>query len=333
METLEKIGITSTVPIEVVYAAKCVPVDLNNIFISDVHPGKLIEQAERAGIPRNTCTWVKGIYSSILRYNIRTVIGVVQGDCTHVVTMLESLLPAGVEFIPFSYPYGKNRELLRWEIQRLMDYFGVQWDNVEDTREKLNKIRELAHTIDKMTWKDNTVTSAENFNALINCTDFKGDPATFRNELKHTINSTPLAPMQTSLRLGLVGVPGVYNDLYDYLETRYSRVVYHELARQFAMPNYQHDLLDQYLTYTYPYSVYERLSDIRIQGEVRKLDGYIHYVQSFCHHHLEDAIFKKKLDLPVLTLEGDRVGPLDGRTKTRIDAFLEMLKHKQRKKA
>jgi benzoyl-CoA reductase/2-hydroxyglutaryl-CoA dehydratase subunit BcrC/BadD/HgdB len=60
------------------------------------------------------------------------------------------------------------------------------------------------------------------------------------------------------------------------------------------------------------------------------LDGYIHYIQSFCHHQMEDQGFRQHLRLPVLTLEGDRVGPLDGRTRTRVDAFLHMLGQKKR---
>ncbi len=327
-DTQERIGITSTIPVEVLYAAQCRPVDLNNVFITDGTPGQLIETAERAGMPRSSCVWVKGIYSAILKQGLTKVIGVVQGDCAHVVTMLETLLPAGVEFIPFAYPYEKVREQLRLEIQKLMVRFSVGWDVVEEVRERLNRIRAVAHRLDYRTWHDGDVSGRDNFEALINCSDFKSDPDGFEKEL-HQLECRPPGTVKPGLRLGLLGVPGVYTDLYQYLEACDARVMYHELARQFAMPNYQNDLLDQYLTYTYPYSVRTRLQDIEAQIELRQLDGCVHYVQSFCHHQLEDRAFKKHLSVPVITLEGDRVGALDGRSRTRLDAFLEMLRHKQ----
>ncbi len=326
----EKIGITSTIPVEIIYAARRQPVDLNNVFITDEAPLDLIATAERAGLPRSTCTWVKGLYSAILKQKIKKVIGVVQGDCAHVVTMLETLLPSDVEFIPFAYPYGKVREQLRVEMQKLMALFGVGWDTVEDAHGRLNQIRTLAHHLDYRTWHDGDVSGQDNFEALINCSDFKSDPDSFYLELEKLEQGTSANPSAPGVRLGLLGVPGVYTNLHGYLEAQGSRVVYHEVARQFAMPNYQKDLLDQYLTYTYPYSVYGRLEDIKSQIALRQLDGCIHYVQSFCHHQLEDTVFKKQLNVPVLTLEGDRVGALDGRSKTRLDAFLEMLRHKQR---
>ncbi len=58
------IGITTTVPIEIIYAAGYIPVDLNNIFISDNDPYEMVDDAELRGLPRNTCAWTKGIYAA-----------------------------------------------------------------------------------------------------------------------------------------------------------------------------------------------------------------------------------------------------------------------------
>jgi len=332
LTTKERIGITSTIPVEIIYASGCTPADLNNVFITHSHPQVLIDEAERSGLPRNTCTWVKGIYSVIRHSDIRAVIGVVQGDCTHIVSMLESLLPRGVEFIPFSFPYEKNRKLLRWEMQKLMDYFGVQWDDVLASKARLDEIRKIAHEIDLKTWRENIISSQDNFFALVNCTDFMGNPEAFKIKLKEILERSETAYPRSELRLGLLGIPGVFTNLYEYLESQGARIVYHEVARQFAMPEYDKDLLEQNISYTYPYSFYGRLQDIQVQTRLRGLDGYIHYVQSFCHHHLEDFGLRTHLSLPILTLEGDRVGPLDGRTRTRLDTFIQMLKNKKRRK-
>lgn len=92
------------------------------------------------------------------------------------------------------------------------------------------------------------------------------------------------------------------------------------------MPNSTEDLVEQYRMYTYPYGVFERLEDIKTQIEKRNIDGVIHYVQSFCYRQIEDMIFREKLNLPFLTIEGDKPGKIDARTKLRIDSFVEMLK-------
>jgi benzoyl-CoA reductase/2-hydroxyglutaryl-CoA dehydratase subunit BcrC/BadD/HgdB len=50
-----KIGITTTISVEVIFAAGKVPVDLNNCFITSPEKEAYIAQAEAAGFPRNTC--------------------------------------------------------------------------------------------------------------------------------------------------------------------------------------------------------------------------------------------------------------------------------------
>jgi len=322
------IGITSTVPIEVVYAAGCVPLDLNNRFIESRSPQELIEIAERAGLPSALCAWVKGLYGAILTSEVKTVIGVVQGDCTHLQAMLEALLPDGMEFIPFAYPYDKNRYQLRYEIEKLMERFGVQWDAVKQSKHRLDVVRAYAHEVDRQTWQKNAYSGQENLLALINCTDFKGNPEAYQRELEASLTQHAPREAGSELRLGLLGVPGVISDLYEFLESQGARVVYHEVARQFAMPDFSEDLLEQYTAYAYPYSLFGRIEDIKRETRLRHLDGYLHYVQAFCHHQIEDMTLRKHLDLPLLTVEGDRPGVLDGRTRTRLEAFLDVLKNR-----
>ena len=329
----QAVGITSTIPVEVLVAAKITPVDLNNRFIATRNPQALVDEAERDGLPRNICAWVKGLYATIRRSNLSTVVGVVQGDCTHLQATLEALLPDLSTFIPFAYPYDKNRYLLRFEIEKLMEIFGVQWDEVRAAKKRLDFIRAQAHEIDRRTWQGDLMSSRENFEVLVNCSDFKGDPDAFQTELEELLK-TPKPPYPPgTLRLGLLGVPTIFSDLFEFLEIYGARVIFNEVPRQFAMPNYRADVLEQYLAYTYPYSIFGRIADIAEQARTRKLDGYIHYVQSFCHHQIEDMTLKKNLVLPMLTLEGDRPGPLDGRSRTRVEAFLEMLRQPKSKKS
>ena len=65
-----KIGFTSTVPMEVIFAAGHIPVDLNNIFITSDNAGDWVNKAELKGFPRNICSWIKGLYIAGLKENL-----------------------------------------------------------------------------------------------------------------------------------------------------------------------------------------------------------------------------------------------------------------------
>ena len=92
------------------------------------------------------------------------------------------------------------------------------------------------------------------------------------------------------------------------------------------MPFVTDDIVEQYRLYTYPYGVFGRIKDIEAEIERRNLDGIVHYVQSFCFRQIEDIILREKLNIPILTIEGDKPGKIDARTRLRIDSFLEMLR-------
>ena len=92
------------------------------------------------------------------------------------------------------------------------------------------------------------------------------------------------------------------------------------------MPEPGNSLAEQYCNYTYPYSIYKRLEDITTELKRRRVDGIIHYVQAFCHRGIGDIIFRDTLDRPMLTLEGNDDFSLTHHIKTRLEAFLDMLK-------
>ena len=121
-------------------------------------------------------------------------------------------------------------------------------------------------------------------------------------------------------------------DLHDYVEKLDARFVYNEVQREFAFPRAMtsKNIYEQYYDYTYTYGMDFRMVDIKKQIEERKLDAVIHYTQSFCHRAVEDILIKEELDIPILTIEGDKSNVLDARTKLRIEAFLDMLKDKKR---
>lgn len=323
----ERIGITTTVPVEIVYAAGCIPVDLNNVFIVGRDPGGLVDQAELAGYPPNVCAWIKGIYSTTLREGIKKIIAVTQGDCSNTHALMETLELEGVEIIPFAFPFDRDRDLLKLQLDKLVERLGTDWDSVHRASAGLGTVRKKVHLIDRLTWQENVVSGKENHLFQVSCSDLEGDPAAFEEKVDRFVAGLrKRTPDKKSIRLGYIGVPPIMEGLYEYLEERGARVVYNEVQRQFSMPFETGDLTEQYRLYTYPYGIFYRLEDITREIARREIAGIIHYAQSFCYRQIEDIIIRKKVNTPVLTLEGDRPKGLDARTRLRIDSFLEMLK-------
>jgi benzoyl-CoA reductase/2-hydroxyglutaryl-CoA dehydratase subunit BcrC/BadD/HgdB len=322
-----RIGITSTVPIEVVYAAGSTVIDLNNVFADSRASLSLVEQAERRGFPESSCSWIKGIYSEAHASKVDAVIAVLQGDCSNTHALMETLEMEGVETIPFLYPYDRDRDFLELQMRKLCRTFEVDRNRVDDKKRRFDAIRDKVEEIDRLTWQDARVSGFENHLFQISCSDMKGDPDGFEKEVEVFLaRAAARNPAEGDLRLGYLGIPPIIGGIYEFVESQGARVVFNELQRQFRMAGKTDDIVDQYLEYTYPYHIRFRLEDIKREIELRRLDGVIHYVQAFCFRQIEDMIIRKELNLPVLTIEGNRPGRIDVRTKIRIEAFLDMLR-------
>ena len=323
------IGITSTIPIEIVFAAGCIPIDLNNIFICDKACYKMIEDAELAGLPRNTCAWIKGIYSAARKYRIPKVSSVIQGDCSNNQALMEVFQSDGIKTIPFAYPHSKaDRTFLHEQLKMLADNLEVNYSKAEDMKKRLDAIRAKVHEIDRLTWVENKVTGDENHIWTVSTSDLMGDYGIFEERAERFIKLVrEREPIKHTLRIGVIGIPPICEDLYLFLSSVGVHVVFNEIQRQFSMPYHSKTLVEQYSEYTYPYDIFSRLEDIQREIKQRNIKGIIHYVQSFCHRHIHDRIIRKHIKVPILTLDCDRPGPLDGAMKTRIEAFVEMLKY------
>jgi benzoyl-CoA reductase/2-hydroxyglutaryl-CoA dehydratase subunit BcrC/BadD/HgdB len=321
------VGLTSTIPVEIVLAAGCKPLDLNNIFITSNAPEKLIQQAERAGFAHNICAWIKGIYSATLHLHIPCVIAVTGGDCSNTSALAEVLERRGVQVIPFDFPLNRDREHLRGQMENLSRVLGAPWGEVERVRTRLSRIRRKLKELDRLTYEEDRVSGFENHLFLVTSSDFKSDPDVYENELDRFLREAAArSPREESIRLGYLGVPPIFSDLYEFIESLGARVVFNEIQRQFSMPSLEKDIVDQYLNYTYPYGIRGRLDDIRKAIEERRLDGLVHYTQTFCFRQIYDILLRESLPLPILTIEGDKPGKVDSRTAIRLETFVEMLK-------
>ncbi len=326
-----RIGITSTVPVEVILAAGHVPVDLNNLFVNDPEPDRFIRYAEEAGYPRNICGWIKGLFGLVMRTRcVDAVIALTEGDCSSTLALVETLLVNEVPVIPFAYPYARDADLLRLQIEKMAGALGTSMDAADEWNKRLRPLRKKLVELDTLTWKEGVVTGEENHRMLLASSDFRGDFQIFEREvtgLLEQARSREAAP--SAVRLAYIGVPPVWSDLHQFLEAQGVQLIFNEMQRQFSMPFEESDLVRQYLRYTYPYGVFARLEDIEPALQERRADGIIHYTQSFCFRQIEDMIFRRKLSLPILTLEGDQPARLDDRTKLRLIAFIEMLRRRK----
>ncbi|WP_243371013.1 2-hydroxyacyl-CoA dehydratase [Geotalea sp. SG265] len=327
---MSRVGFTSTIPVEILVAAGKTPVDLNNIFITSERSAQLIEEAEVAGFPRNVCGWIKGIYATVLESGIDEMIAVTEGDCSYTKALMEILSMGGITVVPFAYPMDRNPQTLKAEMEKLMAHFGVDWKEVDRAKARLDAIRRKVAEIDRLTWQENKVAGEENHYFQVCTSDFNSDPATFEQEVDAFLAEAAARPVfGRQIRLAYLGVPPILSELYPFLESLGARVIFNETQRQFSMPYDTADLVEQYRRYTYPYDIFHRITDIELEIARRRIDGIIHYVQSFCFRQIEDMVIRRKLHLPILTLEGDKPARLDARTRIRLEGFVEMLADKQ----
>lgn len=331
-DTSRQLGLTSTIPVEIALAGGWTPVDLNNRFITDPDPCGLVQRAEDLGLPRTLCTWIKGMYAWCLEHpEVDSIIGVTRGDCSNTHALMELLQQAGRTVLSFDYPHGRNQADLVEHLNRLARSLGADLVSAEQVRRELIPLRQDLARLDEMTWREGQVTGAENHLWLVSASDFDGDPVDFHSRLKKFLTEAETRPAhQTKARLGLLGVPPIISGLHQTLAELGAEIVFNEVPRQFAMlpgpdGSPAPDLAAQYSRYTYPYDVFARADDIREQAARRGLDGLVHYTQSFCWRQMQDIILRAETGLPVLTLEGDQVAPVDARTRLRLEAFVEVL--------
>lgn len=325
MSIKKTIGFTTTIPVELIFAAGHNPCDLNNIFTTDTNPMRFIERAEAEGFPKSMCNWIKGIYGVVMEMGVDAVITVMEGDCSNTQALAEIFRYRGIRTIPFSFPYDRDKEVLTREIAKLSKELSVENTALPDTEKELARTRATLEIIDRMTWAENVVTGTENHLWLVRSSDMLGNCSQYNNMALEFINEArPRKPLE-GVRLAYVGVPPILPDLYEFIESVGGHVVYNEIQRQFSMPFATDGLVERYLMYTYPYGIFGRIEDIKNEIKKRSVDGVIHYVQAFCYRAIEDVILREMLDVPIITIEGDIPKAMDTRTKLRVEAFIEML--------
>ena len=325
---MNKIGITTTIPSEVLLASNHQPLDLNNLYIGADNPDALVKRAEKDGFPVNCCAWIKGIYGAVLEHDIKKVICVSQGDCSNTEMLMEVLRMRNIEALPFQYPSAPDKKVMRDSLENLANYLDTTLSKAEKERKKLHAIRQDLFELDRLTYETSQVSGWENHSWLVSSSDYNGDAHLFEQKLKSFLREVRVRQAKKyTKRLAIIGVPSIYaKELYTYIESIGAHVVLNETQHQFAMLNEASNLTEQYSLYTYPYSTYYKIDDIKKQLKLRKVDGIIHYVQAFCHRGISDIIYRQELPAPILTIEGNAETTISQHLATRIEAFLDILR-------
>lgn len=325
---MKTIGITTTVPIEILLAADYKVIDLNNIFITSENYAKYIDMAERHGFPKSCCAFKKGVYGVCIDEDFKEIVGVTEGDCSNTKALEEVLDISGVKVYPFAYPHSHKFEDVKSSLNDFMKIFGVSLEEVEAVRHRLIKVRALVKKLDKLTYVENKASGFENHLFQVSASDFNSDVEVFEKEILSKISEIEKRKgTNKKLRLGYIGTPPMTSDIYEFVEDFNAHFVYNEVQREFSFPRGDKaaNIYEQYYDYTYPYDIKFRLKEIKKQIEKRNIDGIIHYTQAFCYRQIENIVMKKELNLPILNIEGDKLNSLDARTKLRMEAFLDML--------
>lgn len=329
---MKYIGITTTVPSEVLIAAGYTPLDLNNIFITADDISKYIKIAEEDGFPASYCSWIKGIYGVCISNDIKEIVAVVSGDCSNSIVLAELLADRGIIVHPFEFPISRDYLSIKSSIDKFMCHFNVTLNEVEDVRKSLSPLRNKIIELDKLSYTDCKVKGFENHLYQVCMSDYNLDYKKFESEIEEKLlEINKRDSLSFSLRIAYVGVPPITTDLYDFIETQNACVVYNEVQREFSMPRHSacKDIYEQYLLFTYPYDTASRIKEIEKQIEERKIDAVIYYNQAFCYRSVQYILLKKAIDIPILHIEGDKSVNIDARTKLRLEAFIDMVKDRK----
>ncbi len=115
--------------------------------------------------------------------HIDRVIAVTQGDCSNTHALMETLQLAGLPVIPFAFPFDRDYDLLKLQMDKLIAALGTDWEQVRAVWSTLRRVRAKVAEIDRLTWEENRVSGLANHLYQVSCSDFNGEVAKFETEV------------------------------------------------------------------------------------------------------------------------------------------------------
>ncbi len=305
------VGMTALVPSELIFACEKKPCDVNNFV-----PKSKLQPASKL------CSWTAIWRDLILRKELSLdyLIVVAGGDCHCALVDGQKVALNGLDTFYLFYPFHEDPDFLKEQLDGLAHFLG----GVQDTGafRDVMRIKKMGLELDRKR-VDEKVSASSAFQLLVSLSDLRGDLAQFEKSL----NEVEEENVDCSKRVALLGVPPIYLDFHEVLESLGLHVVFDELLFEFARLSGGNieDLAKNYCNYTFARNLEFRLDFLERELEKRKVDGVIHYTQFACHHLLEDEVMRDRLDYPFLTIQGDMPQRTPEQVKLRLEAFSEMM--------
>ncbi len=306
-----KIAITALVPPEMIFACGGEPFDVNNVIpVSKKTPKNKL------------CAWT-AIWQEMLvkrEQKIDSLIVVAGGDCHNALVDGQKAAMSGIPTHFFFYPFDGDAEYLESQLYKLRDFLGeIEYP------EKFKEIKELKKTgkqIDKKRL-EGKISSVDAFRILVSFSDLRGD----LNGFQKAIAEVKECDIELNNRIALIGVPPIYHDFHEVAQSLDLQIVFDELPYEFIRHSGANirEAARDYSDYTFARPLDFRIKFLQEELKKRNVDGIIHYTQFACHHSLEDEVMRRKLDYPILTLQGDMPGKTPEQIKLRLEAFREMI--------
>jgi hypothetical protein len=301
------------VPPELVYGCGQTPLDLNNFVpTSECSPrGKL-------------CAWTASWRDALLHGDIHVdrLVVVAGGDCHNALVDGQRVAMKGIPTHYLFYPFdGREDEMLE-QLGSLEAFMGGITDQTALNR--VADIKDLCIKLDMARCRRKVLGSSV-FNHLIQLCDLGGDPDRFRSSVERAMGDRPSDV--PDVRIALVGVPPIYPDFHMVCEGFGMQVVYDELPWEFARMGGRsmRTMARNYAGYTFARDIEYRFDGLERELVRRRVEGVVHYTQYACHHVLEDDMIRERLDLPMLTVQGDLPRKCPEQEKLRLEAFAELL--------
>jgi hypothetical protein len=311
---LATVGITALVPPELVYGCGHVPLDLNNIVPTSecVPRGKL-------------CAWTATWRDALLRGELRVdrLVVVAGGDCHNALVDGQRVAQRGIPTHYLFYPFDGNEDEMEDHLRNLEAFLGGITD--QTAIDLVSDIKELCIQLDVARCRLRVLGSRA-FNHMIQLCDMGGDPGRFKASVGRALEEEPREIPDT--RIGLVGVPPIYPDFHQVCEGFGLQVVFDELPWEFARMGGRtiRTMARNYAGYTFARDLGYRFDRLEEELRRRRVEGVVHYTQYACHHVLEDDMVRERLDLPMLTVQGDLARACPEQEKLRLEAFAELLR-------
>ena len=184
---------------------------------------------------------------AVWKFQIRKVISVVQGIVATTRRSWRFFNRTASKPLPCVPALQNRQEVFARPVGKACRLPGVDYARAEEMKHCLDSVCAKIHEIDKLTWMEQPGNGRGKPHLDGICKRFDGGLHGFRRTrltiLKIAQGRTPISH---DLRIGVIGIPAICEDLYSFLTSLGGTRVFNEIQRQFSMPYQTKTLVEQY---------------------------------------------------------------------------------------